>query len=85
MVWTIDELEHRLDEIKTQRKSGNLDTRGYYRSLLQLAVELASSLLDELEQGEAHMQDQDVRKQIPLLLTFVEDQIGRFRAREDAR
>ncbi len=84
MSLTIEELEARLKDIKARRKSGELDERAYYRALLSLAIEIGRSLLDELG-SDGKMEDENVRKQIPLLLTFVEDQIARFRAREDAR
>ena len=84
MSLTIEELEARLKDIKARRKAGELDEREYYRALLSLAIEIGRSLLDELG-SDGKMEDDNVRKQIPLLLTFVEDQIARFRAREDAR
>ncbi|GEM_PF-702401 len=84
MSMTIEELEARLRDIKARRKAGELDERAYYRALLSLAIEIGRSLLDELG-SDGKMEDENVRKQIPLLLTFVEDQIARFRAREDAR
>jgi len=85
MVWTITQLEGRLAEVKAARKAGTLDSRTYYRNLLELLVELCASLVDELDKGEAHMLDADIRRQIPLVLMFVEEQIGLFRGREDAR
>lgn len=84
MSLTIQELEARLRDIKTRRKAGDMDEREYYRALLSLAIEIGRSLLDELG-NNGKMEDENVRKQIPLLLAFVEDQIARFRAREDAR
>ncbi len=85
MAWSIDQLEARLREIKAQRKAGALDERAYYKALLELAVELSTSLLDELDANGGRIEERDIRTQTPLILAFVEDQIQRFRAREDAR
>ncbi len=84
MSWTVEQLEKRLRELKAQRREGVLDAKAYYRGLLELAVELAQSLIDELNIN-GHMSAEDIRKQTPLVLAFLEDQIARFRAREDAR
>ncbi len=84
MSLTIAQLEDRLRDIKTRRQGGELDDRAYYRELLSLAIELGHSLLDELGDN-GKIAAEDIRKQIPLLLAFVEDQIARYRKREDSR
>ena len=84
MPWSIHQLEARLKELKEQRKAGALDERAYYRGLLELAVELAQSLIEEMS-VDGNMATADIRKQLPLILAFVEDQITRFRDRENAR
>lgn len=84
MSLTLEQLERHLQDIKTRRKEGELDDRAFYRALLSLAIEIGHSLLDELGDNGKILAE-DVRKQIPLLLAFVEDQIARYRQREDAR
>ncbi len=73
---TVNELSQALRAIKEQRRAGELDERAFYQRLLELAVQLVQLLLDE-----PNMSEQDVRKQIPLVLAFLEDQIARYQDR----
>ncbi len=71
-----------LQTAKAQRKSGELDERGFYVRLLELSAQLAPILIQEVQDTVTVMSDKEVRMQIPLVLAFLEDQIARFRARE---
>lgn len=84
MALSVTQLEARLWAIKNERKSGSLDERQYYEALLQLLAQMVTSLLEEADHTET-MRIEDVRKQIPLILVFVEEQIGRYRQREGTR
>ncbi len=74
MVQTVGELDARLRKLKEQRRNGELGIDAYYRELLALAASLLESLIDEAE----HIDEQEARKQAPLILLFVEEQIRKF-------
>ncbi len=77
MVQTVGALQERLQTIKAQRKAGELSLNGYYQALLELAGALVESLVDEAD----HLDGKEVRKQVPLILLFVEEQIQKFSER----
>ena len=64
-----------LNKLKEQRKNGEIDTISYYKGLLQIAASLLQNLSDE------DISEEEAKKQIPLILVFVEDQIEKFAAR----
>ncbi len=74
MVQTVGELEAHLREIKEQRRRGELSLGVYYKALLKLSVALVESLVDEAE----HIDESEARKQVPLILLFLEEQIRKF-------
>ena len=78
MVESAAQLTNTLKELKEKRKTGELDTKGFYRGLLMIMKDLSASLVDELDRIE----DADVRTQIPLLLTILDDQISAFLERK---
>ncbi len=61
--------------MKEQGKQGALDTLSYYKGLLHIAADLVQNLRDE-DIGEA-----EAKKQIPLILVFLEEQIAKFAGR----
>jgi len=69
-------LKQKLNELKSKRKSGEISEREYYMGLL----ELVKLLIDKLE-GE-NISDKDVKKQIPLIVLFITDQISKMEVRE---
>jgi len=69
-------LKQKLTELKNKRKSGEITEREYYIGLL----ELVKLLIDKLE-GET-ISDKDVKKQIPLIVLFITDQISKMEGRE---
>ncbi len=69
-------LKEKLNELKTKRKNGEISEREYYIGLL----ELVKTLIDKLE-GE-NISDADVKKQIPLIVLFITDQISKMEGRE---
>lgn len=74
MVQTVGELANHLQEIKAQRRDGVLSMEAYYMELLKLCAALIESLIDEAER----IDEQDARKQVPLILLFLEEQIRKF-------
>jgi len=69
-------LKDKLQELKTKRKNGEITEREYYMGLL----ELLKVLIDKLE-GET-INDRDVKKQIPLVVLFITDQISKMEGRD---
>ncbi len=64
-----------LEDLKAQRKAGALDTLTYYKELLRITADLIQNLRDEeIDEAEA-------KKQIPLVLVFLEEQIDKFSGR----
>ncbi len=68
-------LKEKLDTLKTQRREGKLSPRDFYKELLSLTLALGQELLDE------DIGDEDVKKQIPLILAFLEEQISKMEGR----
>ncbi len=65
----------KLDDLVEKRKRGELDPRGFYRALLEILGSLAQTLKDE------DISEDDIRSQIPLLLTFLYDQADKLEKR----
>ncbi len=78
----LEQLAAALEEAKNRRKDGDLDERGFYAQLLTLSSQLLPILIHEAEDTQTVMHEREIRKQIPLILAFLEDQIARFRQRE---
>ena len=68
-------LRDELQSLKEARKQGQISPRDFYKSLLQLLSKLANEL------GEEQINDDDVKKQIPLILAFLEEQISKYAER----
>ena len=68
-------LKSKLDNLKTQRKEGKLSPKEFYRELVSLAITLSNELLDE------DIEEEDIKKQIPLILAFLEEQISKMEGR----
>ncbi len=66
-----DELEH----LKESRRQGKLSPAEFYASLLQLLAKLVSELREE------QISEEDIKKQIPLILVFLEEQIDKYAER----
>ena len=79
---SIADLDHALHQAKTARRDGHLSEREFYRTLLDLSATLLSLLQRELADREVVMAAQQVRRQIPLLLVMLEEQIALFQARQ---
>ncbi len=71
------QLSDKVIKLKNQRKNGELDTKGYYRELLDVLKNLADSLANEVDS----LEDAQVRAQIPLLVVLLDDQIRVFHER----
>ncbi len=64
-----------LNAIKAQRKEGAIDTVTYYKELLRIMADLVQNLRDE------DISEVEAKKQIPLVLVFLEEQIDKLSAR----
>ena len=58
-----------LKELETRRKNGEISALEFYKGLLDLLAELKDVLVRE------DIAETQIRKQIPLLLTFIKAQI----------
>ena len=68
------QLAAKIQQLKAQRKEGEIDLKTYYQEILQVVSTLAASLTDEV----ADMPEEEVITQIPLVLLFLEEQIHKF-------
>ena len=68
-------LQQKLKELEQRRKSGEISAKEFYKGLLQLFTEL----IDVLEKED--ISEQNIRRQIPLLLTFLKAQIKNLQDR----
>ena len=64
-----------VERLKTMRKQGEITVMDFYRKLLGVAMKMAEEL--QLE----NISEEEVKKQIPLVLTFIEDQLKKMRDR----
>jgi len=71
------ELMTKLDELVEKRRKGELDARAFYKELLNILSELVTALKEE------EIADSDITLQIPLLLTFLYDQLDKLEKREE--
>ena len=67
----------KLDELVERRRKGELDARAFYKELLNILSELVTALKEE------EIADSDITLQIPLLLTFLYDQLDKLEKREE--
>jgi hypothetical protein len=65
-------LAEHLRELEEKRKRREISAKEFYRGLLTILGELKDALLDE------DISDEEVKKQIPLLLTFLKSQITKL-------
>ncbi|RUM59510.1 MAG: hypothetical protein DSY66_06095 [Persephonella sp.] len=72
---TSQELRRLFNELKLKRKNGEISEKDYYISLLQLSKRVIDSLEEENISGE------DIKKQIPLIVLFIDEQINNFAKR----
>ena len=73
---TSQELDKSFRELKLKRKNGELSEKEYYLELLKLA----KRIIDTLE--EENISQENVKKQIPLIVLFVSEQIDKLSKRE---
>jgi len=64
-----------LRDLETKRKNGEITPREFYVGLLNLLAELKDVLIKE------NISEQEVKKQIPLLLAFIKSQIKELELR----
>ncbi len=74
VIQTNEELSSKVKLLKEQRKNGDLSVKEYYRELLMVLQNLAESLIDEQD----HLDDSQIRPQIPLMVVLLDDQIAAF-------
>ncbi len=68
-------LTQQLKALKDKRKSGELDQRSFYQEILSLTIKMLQELKEE------NISDENVKKQIPLMLVFLEEQLSKMRDR----
>ncbi len=64
-----------LDMLKAKRKEGEITVLEFYRELLRVAIKMAEEM--KLED----ISEEDAKRQIPLVLAFIEDQLKKFKDR----
>ncbi len=69
------ELYRIFQELKLKRKNGEIKEDDYYRELLKLTKRIIESLEEE------NISSAEVKKQIPLIVLFISEQIEKFAKR----
>ncbi len=69
-------LEAEYKELLQKRKSGEIGVKEYYAGLLKLLTSLAEDLKEE------DIDENEIKKQIPLLTVFISEQIAKMKERE---
>ena len=64
-----------LQALKAQRKQGEIDEVAYYKGLIKILATTVQNLRDE------DISPEDAKKQIPLILVFLEEQLDKMEAR----
>lgn len=70
-----ERLTERLKVVEEKRKKGEISTKEFYTELLNILADLKEVLSHE------EISENDVKKQIPLLLAFIKDQISKLAER----
>ncbi len=68
-------LKNSLKELLLKRKNGEITTREFYGGLLELLADLKDALVRE------NINEKQIKKQIPLILAFLESQINELETR----
>jgi hypothetical protein len=69
------DLRETFNELKLKRKNREISESEYYLSLLELSKRIITCLNDE------DIQANDIRKQIPLIFVFIDEQINNLAKR----
>ncbi|WP_461831687.1 hypothetical protein [Aquifex sp.] len=69
------ELAQELQALKDSRKNGELSPAEFYKKLPELVAKLANELHEEV------ISEENLKKQIPLILAFLEEQIKKYAER----
>ncbi len=69
------ELYNSFQELKLKRKNGEISEIEYYSELLKLLKRVVESLKEE------NISSAEVKKQIPLIVLFISEQIEKFASR----
>ncbi len=67
-----DDRLNELKALKARRKNGELDLVAYYKGLVSILAATVQHLQDE------DISEAEAKKQIPLVLVFLEEQIGKL-------
>ena len=70
-----DRLLDNLKELEEKRKKGEISTKEFYKALLELLADLKDVLVHE------NINENQIRRQIPLLLAFIKSQISELHSR----
>ena len=68
-------IQQKLKELEQKRKNGEISAQEFYKGLLQMVAELINVLDNE------SINESSIRRQIPLLLTFLKAQIKNLQSR----
>ncbi len=68
-------LEEMYKELLQKRKSGEIGVKEYYAGLLKILTQLAEDLKEE------DIDENEIKKQVPLLTVFITDQISKMKDR----
>jgi hypothetical protein len=68
-------LKNSLEALKEKRRKGEIGVPEFYKELLSITASLVKDLQDE------DISEEDIKKQIPLVLAFLEDQIDKLESR----
>ena len=68
-------LLHELRELEAKRKNGEISAKEFYQGLLEILGHLKDFLVRE------DINEQQIKKQIPLLLAFIKSQISEMEMR----
>jgi len=69
-------LSNELKSLEQKRKNGEISVKEFYKGLLEILANLKDALINE------NISEKQIKKQIPLLLAFIEDQIFALKSRE---
>ncbi len=69
-------LEKEYQELLKKRKMNEIGMKEYYKGLLKLLSQLAEDLKDE------NIDENEIKKQIPLLTVFISEQISKMKDRD---
>lgn len=71
-----EEMLKKLKELNDKRKAREISASEYYRNLLAMIIELGEALKEE------NITEEEIKKQIPILRTFLMEQLKKMEGRD---